>query len=48
MDLNPLETIFFKANRQVGPKLLKHYSIFALMNNNFTVPARVICGVPPF
>ncbi len=45
MDLNPLETIFFKANRQVGVKLLKQYSIFALMNNNFTVPARIICGV---
>ncbi len=43
VDLNPLETIFFKANRQVGEKLVTQYSTFALMNNNFTVPASILC-----
>jgi hypothetical protein len=48
IDLHPLETVFFKANRHVGPRLLRQYSAFALMNHNFTVPARIICAPPPY
>ena len=44
IDLNPFEMVFFKSNRNVGPKVLYRHSIFALMNNNFTVPGHMICG----
>ncbi len=48
IDLHPLETVFFKSNRHVGPKLLQQYTTFALMNNDFTVPARILCAPPPY
>jgi hypothetical protein len=44
IDLNPLEMVFFKTNRNVSPHVLRQYSIFALMNKNFTLPARVLCS----
>jgi hypothetical protein len=44
IDMNPLEMVFFKSNRDVSPLVLRQYSIFSLMNNNFTVPAKLICG----
>ena len=44
IDMNPLEMVFFKSNRRISPQVLHRYSIFSLMNNNFTVPARLICG----
>ena len=44
IDMNPLEMVFFKSNRRVNSQVLWKYSIFSLMNNNFTVPARIICG----
>jgi hypothetical protein len=43
IDMNPLEMVFFKSNRYVSVQVLRQYSIFSLMNNNFTVPARLIC-----
>lgn len=42
-DLHPLEMVFFKTNRHVTPALVHHYSVLALMNNNFTVPISTIC-----
>lgn len=43
IDVNPLEVVFFKSNRYVNSKTLQQYSAFTLMNNNFTVPAQILC-----
>jgi hypothetical protein len=46
IDLSPLETVFFKANRGVGEAVLRLHTAFALMNRNFTTPAALVCGAP--
>jgi len=46
IDLSPLETVFFKANRGVGDAVLRQHTAFALMNRNFTASAALVCGAP--
>ncbi len=47
IDLSPLETVFFKANRGVGDATLRQHTAFALMNRNFTAPAALVCRGAP-